>query len=115
MSNSLGEPAPSNWTTSPCDYLDTPKSPFFRFDFKYRSRRERFPHWEKGDPFWLMMRLPGALQSMLLIPRTPTPEPLENRDINSLNPDELRTLLTQMKVSLTPVWRSHRAPFPSSY
>jgi len=36
--------------------------------------------------------LPACLNSMLIIPRTPSPPPLEERDITTLNHDELREL-----------------------
>jgi len=51
--------------------------PLAKFGLKYRSRR--------------------ALQILDLIPTTPEPEPLEERNIDTLNPEEMRQLLTQMR------------------
>lgn len=51
--------------------------PLAKFVLKYRSRR--------------------ALQLLDLIPTTPEPEPLEERNIDTLNPEEMRQLLTQMR------------------
>jgi len=48
-----------------------------KFGLKYRSRR--------------------ALQMLDLIPTTPEPEPLEERNIATLNPEEMRQLLTRMR------------------
>ncbi|KAI4629228.1 uncharacterized protein J4E87_003490 [Alternaria ethzedia] len=49
------------------------QSPFAEFTFKYRSR--------------------DALKSLLIIPRTPSPVPLEERDVNSLTLEESRELI----------------------
>ncbi|KAI4658828.1 uncharacterized protein J4E79_006587 [Alternaria viburni] len=49
------------------------ETPFAEFTFKYRSR--------------------AALKSLLIIPRTPSPVPLEERDINTLTLEESRELL----------------------
>lgn len=38
-----------------------------------------------------------ALKSMLIIPRTPSPPPLEERDISTLSPAELVELQKQLK------------------
>ncbi|KAK5130485.1 hypothetical protein LTR08_002007 [Meristemomyces frigidus] len=47
-------------------------NPFAVYEFRYRSLE--------------------ALKSLLIIPRTPTPPPLEERDITTLSPDEMREL-----------------------
>ncbi|KAI4636714.1 hypothetical protein J4E93_011012 [Alternaria ventricosa] len=49
------------------------ETPFAEFTFRYRSR--------------------AALKSLLVIPRTPSPVPLEERDINTLTLEESRELL----------------------
>ncbi|KAF2677306.1 hypothetical protein K458DRAFT_163912 [Lentithecium fluviatile CBS 122367] len=64
------------FTTVSTTDLDGGK-PFATFKFKYRSR--------------------SALQSLLVIPRSPSPVPLEERDINTLNPEEMRELLKRQK------------------
>ncbi|KAL8758806.1 MAG: hypothetical protein Q9199_001217 [Rusavskia elegans] len=71
------------------DFVDGRDSPFAHFQFKYRSKK--------------------ALQSILLIPRTPSPPPppprpvpLEERPIESLSVQELQQLVRrQRKVSQT--------------
>ncbi|KAK5127456.1 hypothetical protein LTR85_006795 [Meristemomyces frigidus] len=54
------------------DFVDDEDDPAGIFVFNYRSIQ--------------------ALRSMLIIPRTPTPPPLEERDITTPTPDELREL-----------------------
>ncbi|KAI4914146.1 hypothetical protein J4E85_010658 [Alternaria conjuncta] len=49
------------------------ETPFAEFTFKYRSR--------------------AALKSLLVIPRTPSPVPLEERDVNTLTLEESRELI----------------------
>ncbi|KAF2441889.1 hypothetical protein P171DRAFT_434489 [Karstenula rhodostoma CBS 690.94] len=51
--------------------------PFAEFNFKYRSRKD--------------------LKALLIIPRSPSPVPLEDRDIDSLNAEEMRELLRRQK------------------
>ncbi|GAB1742406.1 hypothetical protein NU219Hw_g7955t1 [Hortaea werneckii] len=51
--------------------------PFATFEFRYRSR--------------------VALQSMGILPRTPSPIPLEDRDIEDLNQEEMRELLRRQQ------------------
>lgn len=41
---------------------------------------------------------PGALQAMLLIPRSPTPLPVEERPVEELNVEELRELARKQRV-----------------
>ncbi|KAK4549810.1 hypothetical protein LTR36_005111 [Oleoguttula mirabilis] len=53
------------------------KQPFATFNFKYRSR--------------------AALQALCVIPRTPSPVPLEARPIEELTPDEMRELLRRQR------------------
>lgn len=47
-------------------------------------------------------QLTGALKAMLIIPRTPSPEPevpLEERDFDTLTADEQRKVFKRMQVS----------------
>jgi len=39
-----------------------------------------------------------ALQSLYLVPRTPSPIPLEDRPVDELTPDEMRQLIIQQRV-----------------
>lgn len=43
----------------------------------------------------------AALQSLLLIPRSPSPVPLEERDVDTLSAEEMRELLRRQRVRLT--------------
>lgn len=40
---------------------------------------------------------PGALQSLLIVPRSPSPVPLEERDVNTLTPEESRELIRRLR------------------
>ncbi|KAI4610889.1 hypothetical protein J4E80_007918 [Alternaria sp. BMP 0032] len=72
----LSEPVAHARTT--CWHYDhVTKSPFATFKFKYRSL--------------------DALRILGLIPREPTPPPLEERPEDELTPDELRQLVKQFK------------------
>ncbi|KAF9693595.1 hypothetical protein EKO04_008533 [Ascochyta lentis] len=59
------------------DYVDRKRRPLATYTFKYRSR--------------------DALKSLLLIPRSPSPVPLEDRDIDTLSPEELRELVLRQR------------------
>ncbi|KAL8930202.1 MAG: hypothetical protein Q9208_000819 [Pyrenodesmia sp. 3 TL-2023] len=59
-------------------FVDGNQCPFAVFRFRYCSKK--------------------ALQSMLLIPRTPSPTPLADRPIDSLSAEEARQLLRQYQV-----------------
>lgn len=48
----------------------------------------------------LKYRSRGALQKLGLIPKSPSPIPLERRDIDSLNPDELRERLRRAEANI---------------
>jgi hypothetical protein len=37
------------------------------------------------------------LKSLLIIPRSPSPQPLEERDVDTLSPEEMRTLLRRQR------------------
>ncbi|KAL8684865.1 MAG: hypothetical protein Q9224_006093 [Gallowayella concinna] len=63
------------------DYIDGFNSPFAIIRFKYRSKK--------------------ALQSMLLIPRTPSPVPLEQRPVESMSVEEMQRLLRHYRESYT--------------
>jgi hypothetical protein len=43
----------------------------------------------------------GALKSLMVIPRSPSPVPLEDRDIATLTEAEMRELLKRQRVRLT--------------
>ncbi|KAF1830663.1 hypothetical protein BDW02DRAFT_633451 [Decorospora gaudefroyi] len=60
-----------------CDYVDASKKPFATFKFRYHSR--------------------AALQSLLVIPRSPSPVPLEDRDVHTLTPEESRELIRRLR------------------
>ena len=73
----------TTWKTYPADGHE---DPFATFNFKYRSRRKSY-----GTESYTMrrlIRLVGALKSLLLIPRTPSPIPLEDRDFETLTQEE---------------------------
>ncbi|KAL9115414.1 MAG: hypothetical protein Q9227_000735 [Pyrenula ochraceoflavens] len=80
---------------APSTYAGTKLGPPIAiFKFKYRDERLypvilSFAAVAKG--------LAGALKSLMLIPRSPTPVPLEDRDVNDLNEREMRTLIQRMK------------------
>ncbi|KAH4107673.1 hypothetical protein HBH46_051040 [Parastagonospora nodorum] len=59
------------------DYVDPRKIPFTTFNFKYRSRH--------------------ALKALMIVPRSPSPAPLEDRDIDTLTPEEMRQLLRRQR------------------
>lgn len=46
-----------------------------------------------------------ALKALLIIPRSPSPVPLEDRDIDTLNAEEMRELLRQQKVRCRSITR----------
>ncbi|RYN23517.1 hypothetical protein AA0113_g5236 [Alternaria arborescens] len=56
-----------------CRYMNNDRKPFITFKFKYRSK--------------------AALQSLLIIPRNPSPVPLEDRDGDILTLEESHELL----------------------
>ncbi|UPX16789.1 uncharacterized protein EKO05_0007175 [Ascochyta rabiei] len=66
------------YSTCRCDYVGRKRKPFGTYTFKYRSR--------------------DALKSLLLIPRSPTPVPLEDKDVDALSPEELRELVRRQRV-----------------
>ncbi|KAI9762106.1 MAG: hypothetical protein M4579_000586 [Chaenotheca gracillima] len=78
---SLGkEIAVANRRCVPCSYTDGFANPFATFEFKYRSRK--------------------ALQQLLVIPRSPSPEqevPLEERPLESLTIHEKDELIRRMR------------------
>lgn len=60
------------------DYVDGKRHPFAIFTFRYRSKK--------------------ALQAEYIVPKSPTPVPLEDRPIEELTPDELRELVRRQRV-----------------
>ncbi|KAF2127324.1 hypothetical protein P153DRAFT_433116 [Dothidotthia symphoricarpi CBS 119687] len=59
------------------DYMDSVDKPIATYKFKYRSKH--------------------ALQSLLIMPRSPSPVPLEERDVDTLNAEEMRELLRRQR------------------
>lgn len=59
------------------DYVDGKRHPFAIFTFRYRSKK--------------------ALQAEYIVPKSPTPVPLEDRPIEELTPDELRELVRRQR------------------
>lgn len=76
------------------------ENPFATFRFKYVSKSNCAPPTVMAcaDPCLYS----GALQAMLLIPRTPSPVPLEERPIESLSVEEMKQLLQQYRVCHAP-------------
>lgn len=73
-------------------YVDASRKPAATFDFRYRSRGT------DGALIaykLLLMVYTASLQSMLLIPRTPSPAPLKERDVNAMFRNELIQLVVQ--------------------
>lgn len=79
MSRRFGEQIPVGQVHS-CifDWIHSENEPLATFIFRYRSLR--------------------ALKSIGIVPRTPSPEPLEERDAESLTVDEARELIRRYKV-----------------
>lgn len=77
-----------------CTYMEPKGKPFAKYIFYYRSMGEYIVS------LGILERnrtddLPEALKSLAIVPRTPSPEPpppLEERDITTLNPEELKEL-----------------------
>jgi hypothetical protein len=63
------------------DYVDGPDLPIAVFNFRYRSRND--------------------LKAECIIPRSPTPIPLEDRSIEDLTMEEARELLRRQKVLIS--------------
>ncbi|KAI5362322.1 hypothetical protein Slin15195_G059730 [Septoria linicola] len=79
--SSLATVGPAEYLASKVQYVNTEyiygKDPLAMFTFKYRSRRD--------------------LQIEGLIPRSPTPVPLEERDPDDLTPEEARELVRRLR------------------
>ncbi|KAH5442985.1 hypothetical protein HBI23_168540 [Parastagonospora nodorum] len=76
--STFGTPAPAKPSFGvSSDYLDPEKKPFAIFHFKYRSR--------------------DALKALMIIPRSPSPVPLEDRYVDTLSPQEMRQLLRRQR------------------
>lgn len=87
-------------STISAKYTDGRDCPLATFIFKYRSLSERlFSHSKR---YLLTLSLNSeALKDLLLIPRTPPPAPLEDRPVDSLSQEELKTLVERLKVCVT--------------
>jgi hypothetical protein len=78
--------------------VDPTKKAFAVWTFKYRS---------KGITSVISIEairankcsLTAALQSLLIVPRSPSPVPLEDRDVDTLTPEEMRELLRRNAAS----------------
>ncbi|KAF2013667.1 hypothetical protein BU24DRAFT_452510 [Aaosphaeria arxii CBS 175.79] len=75
----FSEAKPTTRTTNSksCTYVDPQKHPQATFLFRYRSK--------------------NALQAAYVIPRTPSPVPLEDRNLDELNLEEARELLKRQR------------------
>ncbi|KAI9714708.1 MAG: hypothetical protein M1828_001137 [Chrysothrix sp. TS-e1954] len=62
---------------------DLAETPFAKYRFRYLSK--------------------AALQSLLIIPRTPPPVPLEDRPVDELSPDQLRELVLRSRAKTSQV------------
>ncbi|KAL8648260.1 MAG: hypothetical protein Q9226_006064 [Calogaya cf. arnoldii] len=86
------------------DYIDGKNSPFARIQFKYRSK-SKVESDSCEDDYTGTKASTEALQSMLLIPRTPSPPPpprlipLEERPVETLSVEELQQLVHRLRVS----------------
>jgi hypothetical protein len=80
------------------DHVSPQKSPFATFVFKYRSRGRASS--DTSYTLHLMLSL-DALKSLMVIPRSPSPVPLEDRDIATLTEAEMRELLQRQRVRST--------------
>jgi hypothetical protein len=77
------------------DYVGASDRPFATFKFKYRSKGKQYylcRFYIKG-----LTRVVAALQSLLIVPRSPSPVPLEDRDVNTLTPEESRELIRRLR------------------
>ena len=80
-----------------CECIDFLDRPYATFHFKYRSRRKYFNLTSYQD---MLIRNPEALQAELIIPRSPSPVPLEERPEESLTREELLELLARTRRSV---------------
>jgi hypothetical protein len=86
-------------TTKNCvldfDHVDATQRAFATFKFNYRSKG-KFYCIRRGYGTWLICYI-AALQSLLIVPRSPSPTPLEDRDLNTLTPEESRELIRRFR------------------
>jgi hypothetical protein len=79
--------------------------PFAVFNFRYRSSGKCFCH--SSAPLTLIITA-AALKSLHIIPRSPSPVPLEDRPEEDLTPAEMAELLKRYRVgSLIRHWDVH--------
>jgi hypothetical protein len=72
--------------------------PVATFHFKYRSQGREFKTLRQN---WMADRLTHSAESLkqlLVIPRSPSPTPLEERDPKDLTPAEARELIRRQRV-----------------
>jgi hypothetical protein len=95
----------------PCstiDFVDFSDAPCATFHFLYTSRSKlanTLTNWRPLDSY-RSQRLPtvanggtGELQSLDVVPRTPSPIPLEEKPEDELTTEELRKLTRRLRVS----------------
>jgi hypothetical protein len=77
------------------DHVDVNQRPFATFKFKYRSKGKLY-YICRIYRTWLT-RVVAALQSLLIVPRSSNPVPLEDIDVNTLTPEESRELIRRLR------------------
>lgn len=80
-------------------YLDPKDAPRASFNFKYRSLGNRYAVWATRRANIYL----AALQTTGVIPRAPTPVPLEDRPLEELTLEETRELVRRQRVILPDV------------
>ena len=84
--------APVKWMEA--DYVDGENYPFAVIQFKYRSAgTEKNPIGQTHTD-----TVAAALRSLFIIPRQPSPLPLERRPTDQLSRDEMSLLLNKHRV-----------------
>ena len=72
--------------------------PVATFQFKYRSRGKDFWQSSQTCSACLPTRYIEALKQLLVIPRSPSPLPLEERNPEDLTPTEAQELIRRQRV-----------------
>lgn len=71
------------------------------FVFKYRTKRRLVP---VPDQWLYTQDAAGALQSLLIIERSPTPVPVDERPLDELSREELQDLVRRQRVSVLKIF-----------
>ena len=82
--------------TDESNYTYVDDHPFALLDFEYRSRSKCHRQLQSSPSDRV-----SALQDLGIIPRTPSPPRLEERDLESLTPEELKELAHRRQVHLS--------------